>query len=55
MAVARTPRQSLAAGVGLLAFIGQMGLARADGWAGVDWVGPTGSAQQERIGFLFIF
>jgi hypothetical protein len=30
-----------------------MGHPRAGGWGGADWVGPSGSAQSARIGFLF--
>jgi hypothetical protein len=30
-----------------------MGLSGPGGRAGADWVGPTGSAQTGRIGFLF--
>jgi hypothetical protein len=26
---------------------------RGRGWAGADWVGPSGSAQVGRIGFVF--
>jgi hypothetical protein len=33
----------------------QMGPARAVGWAGADLVGPSGSAQIDRIDFLFFF
>jgi hypothetical protein len=32
-----------------------MGPARAVGWAGADLVGPSGSAQIDRIDFLFFF